>query len=63
MTKRLVYTVPEAAELLRISRRHCQEMVTRGEIRCVRLGRNIRIPTSVLEELLGQPIGELESER
>lgn len=63
MTTRLVYTVAEAAELLRISRRHCHEMVAQGQIRCVRLGQSIRIPTSALEELLGQPIGDVEHER
>lgn len=58
MTRRLVYTVPEAAEMLNISTRSCYELVERGQIRCIRLGRNVRIPTSALEELLGQPILE-----
>jgi excisionase family DNA binding protein len=54
----MVVTVPEAAQLLRISRTHAYELVARGELAHVRLGRRIVIPKHVLDALLG-----LSSER
>lgn len=50
----LVLTVPEAAELLRIGRNTCYELVRRGEIPAVRLGRVIRIPRFALEQWISQ---------
>lgn len=55
-TKRLVLTVDEAAYLLNISRGLAYELVARGELPAVRLGRRIVIPRVVLEELLGTAI-------
>ena len=49
----LVVTVPEAARLLGISRTHAYELVTRGELVHVRLGRRIVIPRHALDALLG----------
>lgn len=45
-------TVPEAAKLLRIGRNLAYELVARGEIPSVRLGRLIRVPRAALEERL-----------
>ncbi len=45
-------TVPEAAKLLRISRNLAYDLVARGEIPAVRLGRVIRIPRGSLGEWL-----------
>jgi excisionase family DNA binding protein len=45
-------TVPEAAKLLRIGRNLAYELVARGEIPSVRLGRVIRIPRTALEQWL-----------
>ena len=45
-------TVPEAAKLLRISRNLAYELVARGEIPAIRLGRVIRVPRSTLEQWL-----------
>lgn len=42
-------TVPEAAKLLRIGRNLAYELVARGEIPSVRLGRVIRVPQASLE--------------
>jgi excisionase family DNA binding protein len=50
----LVLTVPEVAELLRISRGAAYEAVRAGEIPHVRLGRTIRISRAGLAELLGE---------
>ena len=55
-TERLVLTVDEAAYLLNISRGLAYELVARGELPAVRLGRRIVIPRVVLEELLGTAI-------
>jgi excisionase family DNA binding protein len=41
-------TVQEAAEFLRISRNSAYELVARGEVPAIRLGRTIRIPRSLL---------------
>jgi excisionase family DNA binding protein len=50
---RLVCTVPEAARMLGISRTHAYELVARGDLAHVRLGRRIVVPRHVLEKLLG----------
>lgn len=44
MTTPLVYTIPEAAELLKVSERTMQTVVSQGGIPTVRLGRCVRIP-------------------
>jgi len=54
--QRLVFTVDEAAVLLRISRGLAYELVARGELPSIRLGRRIVIPRVVLEELTGTAI-------
>ena len=46
----ILLTVPEAAKLLRISRNLAYELVARGEIPAIRLGRVIRVPRAPLEE-------------
>ena len=46
----MLLTVPEAAKLLRISRNLAYELVARGEIPAIRLGRVIRVPRAPLEE-------------
>ena len=50
---RLTYTVPEAAQLLGISRTSAYDCVRRGEIPALTLGRRIVITRTALEELLG----------
>ncbi len=52
---RLVFSVEEAAYLLNISRALAYELVTRGEIPSIRLGRRIAIPKRQLEALLEGP--------
>ena len=53
--RRLVMSVPDAAEALGISRAHAYELVARGELPHLRLGRRIVIPYAALESLLAVP--------
>jgi excisionase family DNA binding protein len=50
---RLVLTVAEAAKLLGISRAFAYELVSRGELPVIRLGRRIVVPKVALLELVG----------
>lgn len=51
--ERLAFSPSEAAEALNVSRAHIYNMLARGELRAIKLGRATRIPASVLAELLG----------
>ncbi len=48
----VLLTVREAAAFLRISRNLAYELVARGEIPAVRLGRVIRVPRTALDHWL-----------
>ena len=50
---RLVYTVPEAAELLGIGRSTAYEYVASGEIATVRIGSRLVVTRPALTQLLG----------
>jgi len=50
---RLVVAVPEAARLLGISRAHAYELIARGELAHVRLGRRIVVPRHAIERMVG----------
>jgi excisionase family DNA binding protein len=54
MDERLTLTVEEAARLLGISRALAYELVARGEIPSLRLGRRIVIPRHALDVLLAR---------
>ena len=47
--ERLVWTVEEAAQVLGISRTHAYELVARGELASVRLGRRIVVPKGPID--------------
>lgn len=47
-----VLTVPEAAHILRIGRNAAYQLVTNGNIRCIHIGRSIRIPRTALVQFL-----------
>jgi excisionase family DNA binding protein len=47
-------TVEEAAEILRIGRNTCYELVRQGQIPHLRLGRLIRVPKHALMSWLGE---------
>jgi excisionase family DNA binding protein len=54
MTEPAVYTVEEAAGVLRIGRSAAYDAVRRGEIPSIKLGRRLLVPRARLErELLG----------
>ena len=55
-------TVREAAKFLRIGRNLAYELVARGEIPSVRLGRVIRVPRTALEQWLESPQARPELE-
>ncbi len=47
-----VFTVPEAADMLKISRSLAYELIARRELPAVRLGRRIIVPARAIEALL-----------
>ena len=49
----LVLSVEEAAAVLRIGRGAAYALVRAGTLRCIRVGRIIRIPRSAIEEFIG----------
>ncbi len=49
----LVYTVEEAAKLLRVGRTAAYSAVRAGQIPAIRVGRSLRVPRHALEQLLG----------
>lgn len=51
---RLVWTVEEAGRLLGISRAHAYELVARGDLPHIRLGRRVVIPKHAIAELLAR---------
>jgi excisionase family DNA binding protein len=51
--KRLVYTVPEAGQLLGLSRNAAYEAAKRGDIPTLRMGRLLRVPKGPFHRLVG----------
>lgn len=54
MEERLTLTVDEVAQVLGISRALAYELIARGEIPSLRLGRRVVVPRHSLELLLAQ---------
>ena len=52
--KRLCIAVPEAAEMLGISRNFAYELVKRGQLPVIRFGKRILIPRIALEKRLAE---------
>jgi excisionase family DNA binding protein len=50
----LVWTVAEAGRMLGISRAHAYELVARGELPHLRLGRRVVVPKLAIEALLAR---------
>lgn len=50
---RLVWSIDETAHRLGISRAHAYELVARGDLPSLRLGRRIVVPVRAIEALLG----------
>ena len=52
--KRLCITVPEAAEMLGISRNFAYELVKQGQLPVIRFGKRILISKIALEKMIGK---------
>lgn len=50
--ERATYTVEQAAALLGISRNHAYELVARGDLPVIRLGRRLLVPKAALQKKL-----------
>jgi excisionase family DNA binding protein len=57
--ERLVWSVEEAGRRLGISRAHAYELIARGEIPHLRLGRRLVVPKRAIEVLLAGAVSEL----
>ncbi|MFC1967417.1 helix-turn-helix domain-containing protein [Chloroflexota bacterium] len=57
MSDKVVFTIPEVAELLGVSRNFGYELARRGEIPFVKLGSRIFVPKASLEKLLREDNG------
>jgi excisionase family DNA binding protein len=57
--QRLTLTVGEVAKLLRLSRAFTYDLVARGELPSVRLGRRIVIPRIATERILNHSVDAL----
>ncbi len=57
MDKKLL-TVSEAADLLGLGRSKAYELVMRGELKSIQIGRARRIPVTALDEFIKRVAGE-----
>lgn len=57
----LLLKVPDAAVRLGIGRSTLYELLATGELRCVRIGRAVRIPRSELEQFVARLAGDAET--
>lgn len=58
--ERLLYRPEEAARVLAISRSKLYQMLARGELRSIRIGRAARIPATELRRWLTERLAEAE---
>ena len=56
--RRLCVTVPEAAEMLGISRNFAYQLVREGKLPSIRFGKRILIPKAALEKMLEKDVSE-----
>ena len=54
LDKRLCITVPEAAEMLGISRNFAYELVEQKQLPVIKFGKRLLIPRLALEKMLGK---------
>jgi excisionase family DNA binding protein len=52
------YTVDEVAEMLRISRNAAYDLVARGEVPSVKVGRLVRVPVRQFHDKFGEMLPE-----
>ena len=61
--QRRTYTVTEAAELIGISRSTAYDLVSKGELHAIRLGRRWVVPVSTVTSIVGsRPTAALDAE-
>lgn len=48
-------TVDEVAKQLRVGRNSAYMLVKTGQIRCIKIGRTIRVPRNAVIEFIGEP--------
>lgn len=53
--ERKVYTVSEAAEVLRVSKSFLRKLIYQGQIPVIKLGTRRLIPASAIEEIISYP--------
>ena len=58
---RILLRLPEAAQALSIGRATIYQLVNRGELPVVRIGRSVRIPVTALEAWAERQIGAGQS--
>lgn len=56
---RKLLTVAEAAAILRLGRTLVYELVLRGDLRSIKIGRARRIPVSAVDAFIRERLGEL----
>lgn len=59
--QRRTYTVTEAAELIGISRSTAYDLVSKGELHAIRLGRRWVVPVSTVTSIVGSPTAPLDA--
>jgi excisionase family DNA binding protein len=52
LDRRLVYEVPEAGEMLGLTRNASYEAAKRGDIPTIRIGRLLRVPRAAFHQML-----------
>lgn len=63
MTERLAVTVPKAAGMLGLGRTKTWELVRRGRLRSLRVGKRVLVPVRELERFLTEAMAEAENGR
>ena len=53
MSERLSYSIDEAAETIGVGRGSAYELVRRGDLRTVRVGRRVLVPREAVRDFLG----------
>lgn len=62
MSEKLLLTVPEAAERLGVCRAFAYQLVTKGAIKSVKLGKARRVPVAELESYIRQLLESQDQE-
>ena len=54
---KLLVTISDAAALLSISRAACYQLISRGQIRSIKIGKLRRVPVSALQDFIALELG------